>query len=86
MDVQGKSVEDKSLEIASPPNLVPAYNNSVTGTGDVLKSRRQGLNKQIKPDLECPICQNTVISWIFILIKINVIVNTIYFLKYYSST
>jgi hypothetical protein len=57
VDVQGKPVEDKSLEITSPPNLIPAYNNSITGTGDVLKSLRQGFNKQIKPDLECPSCQ-----------------------------
>jgi hypothetical protein len=50
VDIKGKPVEDKSLEITSPPNLVPAYNNSVTGTDDVLKSLLQGLNKQIKPD------------------------------------
>ena len=51
MDVHGKPVEEKNLEL-TPPLFPTTDNNSIANADDVLKPNQKG--KQIKPDLECP--------------------------------
>jgi len=54
MDVHGMPVEEKNLEL-TPPLFPTTDNNSIANADDVLKPHQKG--KQIKPDLECPSCQ-----------------------------
>ena len=50
VDTQGRPIEEEE-------NLVSTYDSSITNTGDIVASPQEGSNNQIKPDLECPGCQ-----------------------------
>lgn len=49
VDTQGRPIEEENLE--------PTADRVITNAGDILTAPQEGLNKQIKPDLECPSCK-----------------------------